>query len=71
MIIPFNLINNETLKSMIEECVSREGTDNGYTLSLDSKVNGVISHLKTGALVIVYDAISQTHNIISAKKVTY
>lgn len=64
MIIPYEMIEPETLKSLIEEFVSREGTDNGYDDALAKRVAQVLSRLKSGDMVIVFDQESQTPNIM-------
>ncbi|WP_422460029.1 YheU family protein [Endozoicomonas sp. ALB115] len=64
MIIPHDMIEPETLKSLIEEFVSREGTDNGYDDALAKRVAQVLSRLKSGDMVIVFDQESQTPNIL-------
>lgn len=58
------MIEPETLKSLIEEFVSRDGTDNGYDEVLSKRVTQVSSLLKSGELVIVFDHGSQTPNIL-------
>ena len=65
MIIPYDMINKETLNNLIEDFVSREGTDNGYDQSLNDRVERVINKLKTGDIVVVFDSASETANIIS------
>ncbi len=65
LIIPFELLETETLNRLIEECVSREGTDNGYEVSLATKSAQVLSRLKCGEMVIVFDQQSQVANILS------
>ncbi len=64
MIIPHEMIEPETLENLIEEFVSREGTDNGYDEALSTRVAQVLSRLKSGEMVIVFDQESQTSNIL-------
>ena len=64
MIIPYEMIEQDTLNSLIEEFVSREGTDNGYDETLSQRVEQVFSRLKSGDMVIVFDQESQTPNIL-------
>lgn len=64
MIIPYDLLAADTLTNLIEEFVSREGTDNGYDETLNGKVEQVLRCLKTGEWVIVFDEESQTPNIL-------
>ena len=65
MIIPWDMIDKDTLRNLIEDFVSRDGTDNGYDQSLDNRVEQVINRLKTGEIVVVFDSASESVNIIS------
>ena len=63
--IPFRELSPEALQGLIEEYVSREGTDYGHTAySLAEKVAAVKRQLETGRAVIVYDPVSRTGNIV-------
>lgn len=64
MIIPYEMIEPEALNRLIEEFVSREGTDNGYEEALSMRVAQVLFRLKSGDMVIVFDQESQTPNIL-------
>ena len=56
MDIPYQAINAQTLRNMIEEYVTRDGTDYGeQELTLDAKVEQVLAGLKTGKMVVQYD----------------
>ena len=49
MIIPHDRLSQEALQGLIEEFVTRDGTDTGYTDgSLDENVEMVIRQLKRG-----------------------
>lgn len=64
MEIPYTGLSPETLVAIIEEYVSREGTDYGvqeYTLA--DKVQQVRRQLERGEVVINYDAESQTCHV--------
>ena len=70
MKIPWQQINEETLNSLLEEFVSREGTDYGQTMySLEQKVNHVRRQLEKGSIVIVFDHETETCNIVDAETV--
>lgn len=69
MIIPYTLIEPETLNNLIEEFVSRDGTDNGFDQSLPDRVNRVMAALKSGEMVLVFDQESQTPNILPKETV--
>ena len=64
MIIPYHMLAADTLTNLVIEFVSRDGTDNGYERSLSSKIDAVISLLKTGKAVIYFDKETQMTNII-------
>jgi uncharacterized protein len=56
MDIPYQAINAQTLCNMIEEFVTRDGTDYGeQELTLEAKVEQVLASLKTGKVVVQYD----------------
>lgn len=68
MIIPFEKLNPETLRNLIQNFVSREGTDSGYTRgSLEESVAQVTEQLKWKQAFIVYDEKTETCNIVSAE----
>ncbi|MDH4566052.1 YheU family protein [Pseudomonas sp. BN414] len=59
MLIPFDLLEADTLTRLIEDFVTREGTDNGDDTPLETRVERVRKALKKGEAVIVYDPESQ------------
>jgi len=68
MIIPFEKLSPETLRNIIEEFVSREGTDSGYVKgSLEADVTRIKGQLEKKLAVIVYDEKTETCNIVSAE----
>jgi hypothetical protein len=65
MIIPYDKLNPEVLQRLIEEFVTRDGTDTGYEKkSFENDVAMVKKQLKRGDAVIVYDQNTQTSNIV-------
>jgi uncharacterized protein len=65
IIIPHDNLTEEALHGLIEEFVTREGTDTGYTDgSLEENVEMVKRQLKRGDVLIVYDGDTQTANIV-------
>ncbi len=65
MEIPYKELDKDTLMNLIEEFVSREGTDYGsHVYSLQEKVNHVLKQLEQGIAFIGYDADSSTCNIV-------
>jgi hypothetical protein len=65
MIIPFDSIDNETLQSLVESFVLREGTDYGEVeIGLQEKVEQIIEQLRSGDIVIEYSEEHESVNII-------
>ena len=66
--IPIDRLSPEALQGVIEEFVSRNGTDYGMTdVPLETQIQQVKSQLKSGQAVLVYDEAMQTFNILSAE----
>ena len=69
MIVPYEKLSPKALRGLIEEFVTRPGTDTGYTDgSLDENVEMVMKQFKRGDIFVVYDASMQTANIIPKEK---
>lgn len=65
VIIPHYRLSQAALQGLIEEFVTRAGTDTGYTdVSLEENVRMVMRQLKRKEVLIVYDEASQTANIV-------
>ena len=65
MIIPYDKLSTEALEALIEEFVSRDGTDTGYEKkSLENDVAMVKRQLKRSDVVIVFDQSTNTSNIV-------
>ena len=61
MNIPFQDLEAETLTAIIEEFISREGTDYGvHETSLEKKVQQVMNQLQRGEIVVTFDQESQS-----------
>jgi uncharacterized protein YheU (UPF0270 family) len=69
MEIPHDSLHPATLRSLVEEFVTREGTDYGQEFSLQTKVDQVLRQLREHSAVIVYDASSGTCSIRPAEGV--
>ncbi len=66
VIIPYDQLSSDALSGLIEEFITREGTEYGdREFSLEEKVTQVRSQLKSGKAVITYDERNQTCNIVS------
>ncbi len=69
MIIPFAEIQPETLISLIEEFVSRDGTDYGEEeINLSDKVEQVRAKLASGEAIILFSESTGQCNIVSKDK---
>ena len=65
MIVPFETIAASTLQNLIEEFVTREGTDYGEVdFSLQDKVSAITQRLRSGELVILYIDSTESVNIV-------
>lgn len=64
MNIPWQELKPETLRAVIEEFVSRDGTDYGQNeASLESKVETVHQLLRSGKVVVVFDLETESCDI--------
>jgi uncharacterized protein YheU (UPF0270 family) len=67
MEIPHRQLSAEALRGVIEEFVTREGTDYGaVSVCLSDKVRQVRDQLDRGEALLVYDPETSTCNIIPA-----
>ena len=63
--IPHGRLSQTALQGLIEEFVTRDGTDTGYTDgSLEENVEMIIRQLKRGDVLIVYDEATEAANIV-------
>jgi uncharacterized protein YheU (UPF0270 family) len=66
MIIPYQQISPDALQGLIEEFITREGTDYGEEeISLAQKVGQVERQLTRGDVVIVFDAATESVSILT------
>ncbi|MFM1896970.1 MAG: hypothetical protein RLZZ385_2044 [Pseudomonadota bacterium] len=64
MEIPFTHLSADALQGIIEEFVSREGTEYGAReFSLAEKVEAVVRQLQNGDVYVDYDPAEQTCNL--------
>ena len=72
MIISHTALSSEVLRAVIEEFVSREGTEYGANhIPLESKVSQVEKQLERGDIVLVYDEPSDTCDLVSKASARY
>ena len=65
MEIPYTELSGDALRGVIEEFVSREGTEYGereYTL--EDKIKRVVRQLESGEVKLFFDEQSQTCNLV-------
>ena len=67
MKIPYQQISPEALQALVEDFVTRNGTDYGTEeISLAEKTQQVMRQLENGEAVIVYDPVLESGNITLA-----
>jgi uncharacterized protein len=65
IIIPHDRLSPTALSGLVEEFVTRNGTDTGYTDgSLEASIEMVIRELNRGEAFIVYDEATLSANIV-------
>ena len=68
MEIPYTELSQAALQGIIEEFISREGTDYGHQdYTLEDKIAAVKRQLENGEVVLTFDAESETCNLIRVK----
>ncbi len=66
VIVPPDALRPETLRGIVEEFVTREGTDYGNAAySLEEKVSHVMRQLDRGEAQLSFDPVSATISIVS------
>ena len=69
MIIPANTLAPDTLRSVIENVITREGTDYGeLEFSLDEKVAQILLLIKRKEIVIVFDEDSESVALMNTQE---
>jgi len=64
--IPYKKLSPGTLRSIIEECVTRDGTDYGdVEVTLEQKTIQVHREITSGKALILFDTKEQICNIVS------
>lgn len=69
MIIPHQRLEADTLQRLIEDFVTREGTDNGDDTSLETRVLSARRALDKGVAVIVFDPLSEQCQLMLKREV--
>jgi uncharacterized protein YheU (UPF0270 family) len=69
MLIPHRQLSPEALRGVIEEFVTREGTDyGGIHIPLEDKIKQVRRQLDKGEAVVVFDEETEQCNIVRAEE---
>ncbi|MEC8103768.1 MAG: YheU family protein [Pseudomonadota bacterium] len=59
--VPYDRLSADALNGIIEEFISREGTDYGdYDYSFDDKKDQVHAQIRRGHVVILFDPVGET-----------
>lgn len=67
MLIPFQQLDPDTLTSVLDSIITREGTDYGeHEVSLAEKRQQLMRQLQSGEVVLVFDEMDQSVNAMSA-----
>lgn len=63
--VPYHQLKPDTLIALVEEFITREGTDYGQVeVDFETKVMQIMTQLKRGEAAVVYDEKSETCNIV-------
>ena len=66
--VPFEQISQDALRRMIQEFVTRDGTDwADVGCALENKIEQVLQQLRDKKVKVVFDLTSQTANIIPCR----
>lgn len=69
-IIPFESLDPDTLSRLVQEFVTRDGTDYGvHEQSLEDKTQSILQQIRVGRVVIVFDQASESVNLFEKDKV--
>lgn len=69
MLIPHHLLETDTLTRLIEDFVTREGTDNGDETPLETRVQRVRQALECGEALILFEPDSQQCQLMAKRDV--
>ncbi len=69
MIIPHQQLAADTLRALVEEFITREGTDYGdVEFALVNKVAQVMAQLEAGEVVIVFDPAQESVSLLTRRQ---
>ena len=71
MIIPYHELSAEALQALIEDFVTRDGTDYGWDeMSMQDKAAHLLALLKTGDVLISYNDDTQTCGLVTREELS-
>jgi uncharacterized protein YheU (UPF0270 family) len=70
MIIPYNELSEGALQALIEDFVTRDGTDYGQDeMSMQEKAEHLLALLKTGEVLISYNEESESCGLVNKESI--
>ncbi len=67
IVIPPEKLAPTTLRKLVEEFVSRDGTDYGcQEISLEIKTEQVLEQVRAGQVIVIFDTASDSCNLITS-----
>lgn len=68
MIVPWEQVPADSLRNLVEEFVTRDGTDYGeQEISLETRVGQVMQQLRRAEVVIWFDGVTETITLMMAR----
>ena len=68
MILPWEQVPADSLRNLVEEPVTRDGTDYGeQEISLETRVGQVMQQLRRAEVVIWFDGVTETITLMTAR----
>lgn len=68
MIVPWEQVPADSLRNLVEEFVTRDGTDYGeQEISLETRVGQVMQQLRRAEVVIWFDGVTETITLMTAR----
>jgi uncharacterized protein YheU (UPF0270 family) len=69
VVIPYSSLSAEALTGVVEEFITREGTDYGlHEHSLEQKRSAVLKQLQRGEVVILFDAEAEAVTLVTQQE---
>lgn len=69
ILIPYERLSSDALEGVMDEFISREGTDYGdYDYSLADKRDQVLQQIKQGKVVLLFDPVAESCHLVLASQ---